>query len=110
MDKSQITAIRPRMGTSSRIGITNREIMQQLGRRLRALREVQGLTRIETAERAGLSRRTVSRAEEGHNPTLLTLLRLLRLYGRLGALEDFLPEPEVSPMAILRERRGRSGA
>lgn len=98
------------MDALSRTAVTDREVMQALGRRLRALREAQRLTRVETAERAGLSRRTVSRAEEGHNPTLLTLVRMLRLYGRLGALEDFLPEPEVSPMAILRDRRGRSGA
>lgn len=99
------------MGALSRKSVTDREVLQELGRRLRALREAQGLTRVETAERAGLSRRTVSRAEQGHNPTLLTVVRLLRLYGRLGALEDFLPEPEVSPMAILRSlksERGRS--
>ena len=82
--------------------------MQQLGSRLRALREAQRLTRVEAAKRAGLSRRTVSRAEEGRNPTLLTVVRLLRLYGRLAALEDFIPEPEVSPMAILRSQRGKS--
>ncbi|TDJ69777.1 MAG: XRE family transcriptional regulator [Planctomycetota bacterium] len=98
------------MEALSHTDVTDREVMQELGHRLRALREAQRLTRVETAERAGLSRRTVSRAEEGHNPTLLTLVRMLRLYGRLGALEDFLPEPEVSPMAILRDRRGRSGA
>lgn len=97
------------MGTLSRTGVTDREVIEELGRRLRALREAQRLTRVETAERAGLSRRTVSRAEEGHNPTLLTVVRLLRLYGRLGALEDFLPEPEVSPMAILRSRQSRQG-
>ena len=88
--------------------MTDREVMGELGRRLRAQREAQRLTQVEAAERAGLSRRTVSRAEEGRNPTLLTLVRLLRLYGRVGALEDFLREPEVSPMAILESRQKRS--
>jgi transcriptional regulator with XRE-family HTH domain len=88
--------------------VTDREVMQELGRRLRAHREAQHLTRVEAAGRSGLSRRTVSRAEEGHNPTLLTIVRLLRLYGRVAALEDFLREPEVSPMAILRNQRGKS--
>lgn len=97
------------MGSLSRTGLTDREVLRELGRRLRALREAQRLTGVETAERAGLSRRTVSRAEQGDNPTLLTVVRLLRLYGRLGALEDFLPEPEVSPMAILRRRKSREG-
>ncbi len=58
----------------------------------------------EAADAAGLSSKTVSRAEQGENPTLLTVLRLLRVYGRIAALEQFIPEPEVSPMALIRER------
>ena len=49
-------------------------------------------------------------AERGDNPTLLTLLRMLRVYGRLPALEAFLPEPEISPMQRLEARRGRNRA
>lgn len=82
---------------------TDREIMVELGARLRALREARGLTLIEVAERATLSRRTVARTEKGDNPRLETLLRLLRVYGRLAALDAFIPEPTVSPMAMLRK-------
>lgn len=85
---------------------TDPEIMEELGRRLRHLRKARGLTLEEVAERTGLDRTTVGRAERGDNPTLLTLIRILRAYGRLGALESFLPEPEVSPMALI-EREGR---
>ncbi len=81
--------------------------MQELGRRLVALRESQRLTMLEAAERAALSRQTLYRAERGQNPTLLTIVRLLRLNGRLAALESFIPEPENSPMAVLEERRAR---
>ncbi len=84
---------------------TDREIMQDLGRRLRRLREARELTAIEAAARAGLSRRTVWRAESGDNPTLLTLLRLLRTYGHIEAVESFVPEPVLSPMALLRKPR-----
>lgn len=80
------------------------EILDLIGARLRGLRKASGLTMAEAAERAGLARKTVSRAENGENPTLLTLVRLLRVYGRLSALEQFVPEPEVSPMALLRRR------
>jgi transcriptional regulator with XRE-family HTH domain len=86
------------------------EIMEELGRRLRGLRKARGLTLHEVAERTGLDRTTVSRAEHGDNPTLLTLLRLLRAYDRLAALDAFIPEAEVSPMALIRgQRRGGSG-
>ncbi|MGD2069846.1 MAG: helix-turn-helix transcriptional regulator [Gemmatimonadota bacterium] len=85
---------------------TDPEIMEALGRRLAALRAAAGLNQAEVAERAALDRTTVSRAERGDNPTLLTVVRLLRVYGRLPALDAFIPEPGVSPMALVRSRRG----
>lgn len=92
------------MGRISLISATDGEVMVWLGERLRALRETRRLTSIQAAAQAGLSRRTVYRAEHGENPTLLTIVRLLRLYGRVEALAEFLPEPEISPMALLEER------
>jgi transcriptional regulator with XRE-family HTH domain len=59
------------------------EILALLGRRLARLRKGSGLNQAEVAARAGLDRSTVSRAEQGDNPTLLTVVRLLRVYGRL---------------------------
>ena len=96
------------MSVLNRPTATDREIMAELGRRLRALRKRRRLTMIEAGELAELDRTTVSRAERGDNPTLLTIVRLLGVYGRLQALESFLPEPEVSPMARLAARRRRS--
>ena len=95
------------MGHLSDTSATDREVMRELGRRLAALREAQRLTMLEAAEQAALSRQTLYRAERGQNPTLLTIVRLLRVYGRLAALESFIPEPEISPMAVLEERRAR---
>ena len=97
------------MGRIDYTSATDREIMAELGHRIRALREARRLTMVKAAEQAGISRRTLYRAEEGDNPTLLTLIRILRAYARLGALESFIPEPEVSPMEFLREQRKRSG-
>ncbi len=81
--------------------------MQEIGRRLEALRESRRLTMVEAAEQAALSRHTLYRAERGQNPTLLTVVRLLRVYGRLAALESFIPKPEISPIAVLEERRAK---
>lgn len=89
---------------------TDREILQSLSARLRGLRKARGLTQLEAAKRAGLARSTVHEAEKGENPTLLTLVRLLRVYGRLAALENFIPEPDLSPMARLRDRKKKTGA
>jgi transcriptional regulator with XRE-family HTH domain len=87
--------------------IVDTEILAELGQRLARLRKSSGLNQGEAAERAGLDRSTVSRAEQGDNPTLLTLVRLLRVYGRVGALDSFIPEPGVSPMQLVREARKR---
>lgn len=84
------------------------EILEALGRRLAALRKATGLNQAEAARRGGLDRSTVSRAEGGDNPTLLTVVRLLRVYGRVPALEAFIPEPEVSPMALIRSRKEKA--
>lgn len=88
---------------------TDREIQETVGERLRALRAARGMSQQEAAERADLARSTVHEAEAGQNPTLNTLIRLLRVYGRLGALETFIPEPGISPMDRLRERKAREG-
>lgn len=84
------------------------EIMGEVGRRLARLRKSRDLTQAEAADRAGVDRTTVSRAERGDNPNLLTVVRLLRVYGRLDALDAFIPEPDVSPMALIRATRGRA--
>lgn len=96
------------MTAKTYISSTDREILEALGERLRALRKSRDLTQQEAAERAGLARSTVSEAERGENPTLQTVIRLLRVYGRLAALDDFIPAPEVSPMERLRRRKRRS--
>ncbi|MFH1763950.1 MAG: helix-turn-helix transcriptional regulator [Gemmatimonadota bacterium] len=87
---------------------TDREILEFIGQRLEALREARRLTQSEAAERAGLGRNTLYHAEKGGNPTLLTLVRLLRVYGEMAALESFIPPPEISPMARLKVRKGKS--
>lgn len=88
---------------------TDLEIQETLGQRLRALRKARGMSQQEAADRADLARSTVHEAETGKNPTLNTLIRLLRVYGRLGALDTFIPEPTVSPMDRLRERKAKQG-
>jgi len=86
---------------------TDPEILAALGERLARLRKAAGFTQAEAAGRAGMDRSTVSRAERGDNPTLLTVVRLLRVYGRLGALDAFIPPAELSPMELVASMRGR---
>jgi transcriptional regulator with XRE-family HTH domain len=87
---------------------TDREIMAEMGARLKTLRKARGLTLAAVADLTDMNKSTVSRAEGGENPTLLTILRLLRAYGRVDALDGFIPSPELSPMDLLAESRKRS--
>jgi len=87
--------------------MTDEEILRELGCRLREYRLQQDLTAETVAERAGLSASTVLNAEGGRNPTMETLVRILRVLGRLEGLEAFLPAPTVSPMELLRRRKAK---
>ena len=83
---------------------SNDEILAELGSRLRSHRLRQNLLVEEVARQAGLSRNTVGNAEAGRDPRLSTVVRILRVLGRLDALDAFLPEPAVSPMQLLKTR------
>ncbi len=96
------------MHNESYSSATDGELLETIGARLEALRRSRGLTQTEAADRAGLGRNTLYRAEQGDNPTLMTVIRLLRVYGRLSGLENFIPEPEISPMARLRQRKAKA--
>src|SRR5436853_4403023 len=83
---------------------TNMEIMAELGRRLRQYRLQQNLPIADVARNAGLSATTVINLENGGNPRLESMVRVLRVLGRLEALDAFLPVPEISPIQLARLR------
>ena len=78
------------------------EILRELGRRLRAYRLQQDLRLADVAARTGLNRNTIVNAEQGRNPRLGTIVRLLRAYSRLENLDAFLPIPTISPLQLAR--------
>lgn len=81
---------------------TDREIMEEIGRRLRAYRLQRNLGVREVAARAGLNRNTVLKAEAGANPTLQTVVKILRVLERLDGLDAFLPAPGLSPLQLMK--------
>ena len=85
---------------------TTEEILAEIGDRLRRYRLQQNRTVSDIAATAGVSEPTATRAEAGKNPTMATVVRLLRALGRLDALDAFLPVALVSPVEVAA-RRGR---
>jgi transcriptional regulator with XRE-family HTH domain len=81
---------------------TDAEVARELGARLRAYRLQQNLAVADVAKRAGLNRNTIVNAEAGKNPRLHSVVRLLRAYGRIEALDAFLPAPTISPLQLVR--------
>jgi transcriptional regulator with XRE-family HTH domain len=91
---------------------TTEEILAEIGQRLERYRLQQNRPLGEVAAEAGISLRTAIRAEAGGNPTLATVVRILRALGRLDALDAFLPPPLVSPIqlaALSGQERQRAG-
>ena len=84
-----------------------------LSARLRRARLDANLTQRELAERVGVSLKTVSNAEDGHNISLKTFARLLAGIGRLSDLDPVLEDPGPSPVELAkrhgRRRRRASG-
>ena len=80
----------------------NEAIRKELGKRLQRERLNQNITQEQLSERAGISRRTLVATEKGEGTTLETLIRLLRGLNRLGNLDQFLPEPPISPIQLAK--------
>lgn len=81
--------------------MTDKAVVKELGMRLKQYRLNKNLSQQLVAERAGISRTAVQGAEKGET-SLITIVRILRVLGRLDSLESFLPEPEISPVALAK--------
>lgn len=80
---------------------TDGAVMAEIGRRLERLRLDRNESQRELAERAGISRATVVRAEQGQGINLKAFVRLTRALELLDGLDAFVPPPSVSPLAQL---------
>lgn len=83
------------------------ELEADLGRQVEALRLSQNRNQSQIAEEAGVSRRTITRLENGEGVSLDTFIRVLRALGAVDRLQALLPDPTVSPIERVR-LQGRS--
>ncbi len=84
---------------------TDTELIRELGQRLRAYRLRQNLRQSDLAQQTGLTQVTVSNVENGKDPRLSSVIKIMRALNLLDELEQFLPDPGVSPMEMLRINR-----
>ena len=87
--------------------LTDQAILEQLGAYIVQQRLAANLTQAQLASQAGVSKRTLERAESGQSIQLTTFIRLLRELGLLATLEQWFPSSSPSPIQQLAQQRGR---
>jgi len=87
--------------------LSDEAVLTALGGRLAQLRIDSGLTQAELARQAGVGRSTVERLEAGKSTQLSSFIRILRVLGLVDGFLELAPEPGLSPMDLLRLKRGR---
>jgi len=84
------------------LGMSDDAILAELGQRVARLRLNRNLKQDELALEAGISRKTLSRLENGHPVDTANLIRVLRALGQLAHLDTLLPPAEISPVDLAR--------
>ena len=81
--------------------LSDTAIEEELGARLKSLRLRKNITQKELAEATRLSINAIKALEAGRSkiPTLIAVLREL---GALDQLNNFIPEPGISPLQLVK--------
>jgi transcriptional regulator with XRE-family HTH domain len=82
-----------------------RELQIELGERLRRIRLARNVDQRTTAERAGVSEKSLRNLENGRGSTVETLLRTLRALDAMDGLALLAPEVSVDPLALLHNAK-----
>lgn len=72
-------------------------ILSKIGQNLKAVRLKQNITQQRLAEDAGVSLSTVKKIENGEIRSFESLLRVLRMLGKLEVLQPLMEEEQLSP-------------
>lgn len=83
--------------------MTDKAIGLEIGSRLKALRLRKNLTQQQVADAATVSLNVI-KALEGGKGKISSLIAVLRELGALDGLDQFISEPEVSPLQLAKQR------
>ena len=85
--------------------INSKAIERDLCKKLERIRLLKNISQAKLAEAAGVSRRTISRMENGEGISLDTFIRVMQALNLTDQLTAMLPNSEIRPI----ERVGRKG-
>lgn len=81
---------------------SDREILATVGLFVQQTRIKRNLNQQELADKAAVSRSTVSLLERGENISLINLLKILRILDALYVLKAFEVRDEISPLRLAK--------
>ena len=89
---------------------STKEVIVEIGKRMKALRIAREISQAEMAERAGVSHRTITNLETGKDVAFSTVINVLRVLGKITSLEEVIPEqgPRPSDIVALGKMRERA--
>lgn len=82
-------------------------VLEELGRRLRNVREQRRMSRDDLALRAGIGSATLERMESGSPGQMTSWIRVLMVLNMEAGLDGLLPENYASPLLEVKGRRKR---
>lgn len=80
---------------------TPKQVMLQLGERVRQLRKARKMSRQELADRSGVPAPTLRKFEQTGIISLLSLLKLVQIFGRLEEFEQLLEPNDLESKRYL---------
>ena len=86
--------------------MTDNAIAETLGSRLERRRIDKGFSREALCDEIGITLPTLRQLMKGKG-TLLNLIAALRALDALDELDSFLPEPQFSPLAMLKQQKAQ---
>jgi transcriptional regulator with XRE-family HTH domain len=87
--------------------LTNSEVIDVIGQRLRQRRLERNLLVDDLASHAGVNRKTILALESGEDIRLSSLIKILRSLDMLGLLEAAVPDSLPGGAAVLRSGQAR---
>lgn len=85
------------------ISLSDTAIIREIGKFIKRKRIDRNLTQDEVADKAAVSRSTLSLMERGKNTALINLLKVLRVLDALYVLSDFKVTEPISPWQLAKE-------
>lgn len=85
-------------------------IEKMVGERLLEFRLAQNINQADLADEAGVSRRTITRLENGEGVSLDTLIRVMSALGLADRFAVLFPDPAIRPIERIRQGKERQRA